>query len=81
MSNAGSHGADCDHTSTTIVLPADGIDLKDYLKSTEADLIRQALDLSNGTVTKAAALLQVGRTTLTEKVRRLGLADRVKVAS
>lgn len=74
------HSANCDHTSTTIVLPVDGIDLKDYLKSTEADLIRQALDLSDGTVTKAAKLLHVGRTTLAEKVRRLGLAERIKAA-
>ena len=80
-SDAGSCRTDCDHTSTTIVLPVDGIDLKGYLKSTEADLIRQALDLSNGTVTKAAKLLHVGRTTLTEKVRRLDLADRVKAAN
>ena len=79
-SDAGSYSTDRDHTSTTIVLPVDGIDLKGYLKSTEADLIRQALDLSDGTVTKAAKLLHVGRTTLTEKVRRLHLADRVKTA-
>jgi len=81
LGDSDSHDAVCDHTSTTIVLSANGIDLKGYLKTTEADLIRQALDLSNGTVTKAAALLHVGRTTLTEKVRRLGLADRVKTAS
>lgn len=79
-SDPGRYDTDFDHTSTTIVLPADGIDLKDYLKSTEADLIRQALDLSNGTVTKAAELLHVGRTTLAEKVRRLGLTDRIKAA-
>lgn len=60
------------------VLPEDGIHLKDYLNSTEAALIRQALHHSGGTMTQAAALLHVGRTTLIEKVRRLGLSDFVK---
>jgi DNA-binding NtrC family response regulator len=59
----------------TQVLPVGGIHLKDHLKSIESALIRQALDLSNGTVTQAASLLHVGRTTLTEKVKRLGLSD------
>lgn len=56
-------------------LPVEGIDLKDYLKSTETALIRQALDASNGAITQAAGLLHIGRTTLTEKVKRLGITD------
>ena len=68
------------HSLTPRELPEDGIDLKDFLKSTEAALIRQALDHSDGTMSKAASLLHVGRTTLTEKVKRLGLTDLVKKA-
>lgn len=62
------------------VLPIDGLDLKDYLRSTEAAMIRQALNSSNGAMTQAAALLQIGRTTLIEKVKRLGLSEFVKTA-
>jgi len=62
-------------------LPEDGIDLKDYLRSTESALILQALNHCNGTMTQAATLLHVGRTTLTEKVKRLGLSDFVKTLS
>lgn len=58
-----------------------GINLRDYLKSTEAALIRQALSHSNGTVTQAASLLQIGRTTLAEKVKRLGLTDDIKATT
>ena len=58
-----------------------GIDLKDYLRSAESALIRQALSHCDGTMTQAASLLHVGRTTLTEKVKRLGLSDFVKAAS
>lgn len=63
------------------MIPEGGIDLKDYLRSTESALILQALNHCNGTMTQAATLLHVGRTTLTEKVKRLGLADFVKIAS
>lgn len=64
-----------------LLIPEGGINLKDYLQSTEAALIRQALTNCNGTVTQAASLLRVGRTTLTEKVKRLGLTECLKVAS
>lgn len=56
----------------------DGFDLREYLKSTEAQIIRQALDCSGGVITRAAELLHVRRTTLTEKIRRLGMTDIVK---
>ena len=69
------------HSLTPQFLPEDGIDLKGFLKSTEATLIRQALDHSGGTVSHAAKILNIGRTTLTEKVKRLGLLDHVKAGS
>lgn len=59
----------------TRVLPDDGIDLKTHMKRMEESLIRQALDRSDGTMTHAATLLQIGRTTLIDKVRRLGITD------
>ena len=62
------------------ILPEDGIDLKGYLKSTEAALILQALNYCGGTVSRAAMLLHVGRTTLTEKVKRLGLLDHINTS-
>ncbi len=69
------------HSVTPQFLPEDGIDLKGFLKSTEATLIQQALDYSDGTMSQAAKILHIGRTTLTEKVKRLGLSDYVKAAS
>jgi sigma-54 specific flagellar transcriptional regulator A len=63
------------------LIPEGGINLKDYLQTTEAALIREALTNCNGTITEAASLLQIGRTTLSEKVKRLGLTDCLSVAS
>ncbi len=51
-------------------LPPEGLDLKHYLTRLELDLIRQALDESNGVVARAARLLHMRRTTLVEKLRK-----------
>ena len=56
-------------------LPADGIDLRAHLTQIERRLIEQALQRSNGTVAHAARLLGLRRTTLVEKLRKLGLAS------
>jgi sigma-54 specific flagellar transcriptional regulator A len=53
-----------------MLLPNDGIDLRDHLAQIEVDLIRQALSLSDGIVAGAAKLLHVKRTTLVEKLRK-----------
>jgi sigma-54 specific flagellar transcriptional regulator A len=50
-----------------------GIDLKQHLQDIEINLIQQALQKSGGVVAKAAELLQMRRTTLVEKMRKLGL--------
>ena len=63
-----------------VCLPEGGLNLKNYLRTTEAALIREALEHSDGTMTNAASLLQIGRTTLTDKVKRLGLSDCVRAA-
>lgn len=54
-------------------LPKSGVDLKDHIISIEASLIKQALDESNGIVAHAAKRLNMGRTTLVEKMRKLGM--------
>ncbi len=72
-------GAGLINAQDTAPLP-DGFDLKEHLRHTEATLIRRALDSTGGTVSKAARLLQVRRTTLTEKVKRLGLDGLVREA-
>jgi sigma-54 specific flagellar transcriptional regulator A len=51
-------------------LPADGLDLKQYLSDVEQGAIEIALQDSNGVVQKAADKLGMGRTTLVEKIRR-----------
>ncbi len=57
----------------TALLPVNGIDLKDYLSRLEKSLISQALDDANGVVARAAEKLSLRRTTLVEKMRKLGL--------
>ncbi len=57
-----------------VVLPSDGIDLKDYMNSLESTLIQQALDDSRGVVARAAERLHIRRTTLVEKMRKYGLS-------
>ena len=61
-----------DGSTARIVLPEDGLSLRDTLADIEADLISQALARADGVVAKAARLLGVGRTTLLEKLKRRG---------
>ncbi len=56
-------------------LPEDGLDLREHLLTIERQLIEQALQRSRGTVAKAARLLNLRRTTLVEKMRKLGMAQ------
>jgi sigma-54 specific flagellar transcriptional regulator A len=56
-----------------VALPEQGIDLKKYLDTMEIHLIRQALEESNGIVAHAAKRLNLRRTTLVEKLRKLDL--------
>ncbi len=55
-------------------LPEEGLDLKAHLQAIELSLVTQALERSGGTVAQAARLLGLRRTTLVEKMRKLGLA-------
>ena len=60
-------------TSGDRALPEEGIDLKDFLARTEIQMIEDALDRTGGVVAKAAELLGLGRTTLVEKMKKLGI--------
>ena len=54
--------------------PEDGLDLPGYLSSVERDLIGRALDRTRGNRNKAADLLRIKRTTLVEKLKRIGVS-------
>jgi sigma-54 specific flagellar transcriptional regulator A len=62
-------------TADAATLPAAGIDLRAHLTQIERRLIEQALERSGGTVAHAARLLGLRRTTLVEKLRKLGLVS------
>jgi len=60
-------------------LPEAGLDLREHLLSIERSLVQQALERANGTVAHAARLLNLRRTTLVEKLRKLGLEAATEV--
>jgi sigma-54 specific flagellar transcriptional regulator A len=53
------------------ILPADGTDLKHHLAEIEKNLITQALEQSDWIVARACKLLNLRRTTLVEKMRKI----------
>jgi sigma-54 specific flagellar transcriptional regulator A len=60
-------------SNSQMTLPEDGLDLRAHLLTIERQLIEQALQRSRGTVAQAARLLNLRRTTLVEKMRKLGM--------
>jgi sigma-54 specific flagellar transcriptional regulator A len=58
---------------TVTTIPQTGLDLREYLGNIEKQLIRCALDQTDGTVAHAARLLKLQRTTLVEKLRKYEL--------
>jgi sigma-54 dependent transcriptional regulator, flagellar regulatory protein len=57
--------------TSIVTLPDEGLDLRAHLATIERQLIEQALQRSRGTVAQAARLLNLRRTTLVEKMRKL----------
>ena len=57
--------------SSSVSLPEDGLDLERFIASLERDLIQRSLDRTGGNKGKAAKLLNLKRTTLVEKIKRL----------
>jgi DNA-binding NtrC family response regulator len=55
-------------------LPAHGLSLDEVLEGVERTLIRQALERTHGNKRQAAELLRLKRTTLVEKLKRMGEA-------
>ena len=54
-------------------LPAEGLSLKDRLAEIERNIIEQALERSQGNVSRTAKLLNLQRTTLIEKINKYEL--------
>ncbi|WP_029918193.1 sigma-54-dependent transcriptional regulator [Pelobacter seleniigenes] len=54
-------------------ITANGIDMNQVIADIERELIVQALDLGHGVKARAAELLNINRTTLVEKIKRLGV--------
>jgi sigma-54 specific flagellar transcriptional regulator A len=65
--------------ATLTCLPEAGLDLRAHLLSIERALVQQALDRAHGTVAHAARLLSLRRTTLVEKLRKLGIEAATEV--
>ena len=62
-------------SDSLVTLPDDGLDLRVHLQTIERQLIEQALQRSRGTVAQAARLLNLRRTTLVEKMRKLNMPN------
>jgi DNA-binding NtrC family response regulator len=57
--------------TTAMWFPEDGIDFERYIESVELSLIRRSLERTRGNKRQAARLLNLKRTTLVEKLKRL----------
>ncbi|MEY4548959.1 MAG: hypothetical protein RL685_5154 [Pseudomonadota bacterium] len=55
-----------------VALPPEGTSLFSYLEHVERSLTQQALDRTGGNKNRAAKLLGLNRTTLVEKLKRMG---------
>ena len=59
--------------SPATLLPESGLDLREHIAQIELQLIREALERTQGVVAHAAQLLGLRRTTLVEKLRKYGI--------
>ena len=66
---------DHEAVSGAAMLPEEGIDLKNHLQELEQAFINQALEREDGVITRAAQLLGLQRTTLAEKMKKMGIAQ------
>src|SRR5262249_10555287 len=57
--------------SPIVALPEDGIDLDEFMMNVERELIQRSLERTGGNKGQAAKLLNLKRTTLVEKLKRL----------
>jgi DNA-binding NtrC family response regulator len=61
-----------DAVAPFVDFPESGLDLPAYLATIERELIQRSLERTGGNRNKAAELLRIKRTTLVEKLKRLG---------
>jgi DNA-binding NtrC family response regulator len=59
--------------SPAMIVPPDGLSLKDAVSNYERTMILQSLELANGVQKRAAELLQLKPSTLNEMMKRLGI--------
>ena len=57
--------------SSEVWFPDDGLDFERYIEGVELSLIRRSLERTQGNKRQAAKLLNLKRTTLIEKLKRL----------
>ncbi len=69
-----------DTEQPAMVVPADGLSLKDSVSRYERAMILQSLEMANGVQKKAAELLQLKPSTLNEMMKRLGIHTRSNAA-
>jgi DNA-binding NtrC family response regulator len=62
-----------------MIVPADGLSLKDAVSRYERTMILQSLEMANGVQKRAAELLQLKPSTLNEMMKRLGIHARSNV--
>jgi DNA-binding NtrC family response regulator len=62
---------------STVSLPENGLDLDAFIAHVERELIERSLERTGGNKGRAAKLLNLKRTTLVEKLKRLGKPSRV----
>jgi len=55
------------------IITEEGVDMPSIITGIERAMIEDSLHLANGVKARAAALLQINRTTLVEKMKRLGI--------
>src|SRR5215212_5275470 len=60
----------------SLIVPAEGLSLKDAVSRYERTMILQSLEIANGVQKKAAELLQLKPSTLNEMMKRLGIHTR-----
>ncbi len=63
-----------------LIVPQDGISLKDAVSNYERAMILQSLELANGVQKRAAELLQLKPSTLNEMMKRLGIHTKSNAA-
>ena len=60
-------------SGTLTSLPSEGVSTKELLSNLESNLIRLALNQTDGNVSKASSLPQTGRPTLIQKINKYHL--------